>query len=319
MTSSDPAFGAPSPEDATSTAPSGVDLARVALQAAKAGARKRGEQPGAGKPGRARTRRSVRGNGREPLGLAAAFQQLVTERAWEIPAAGGTVLQQWPAIAPDLAAHVRAVGFDAGTGGLDLLPESPAYATQLRMSTARLIALANQAAGREAVRSIRVLPPGTHISAPAVDVSPAALPESAGPVRTREDASDGYRQALAAHQAARPGDGDRLAPAVRAAIERQDQMLQARREPEEEFGDGQAALEQMQARVAREAAPDRARARALQRLADERAGRAAPAVTVRRTGDQEGRRGQPTSELDVSVAAQEGGISHYAWSLRQHH
>jgi predicted nucleic acid-binding Zn ribbon protein len=269
------------------TVSSGVDLARVALQAAKDRARECGEQPGAGKPRRVRTGRSVRGDGREPIGLAAAFQQLVTERAWEVPAAGGTVLQQWPTIAPKLAPHVKAVGFDAGTGRLDLLPDSPAYATHLRMSTARLIAMANQASGRETVRAIRVLPPGTHTSAPATDVPPKdAVPEPAGPVRTREDASGGYRQALAAHQAAKAGEGDRLAPAVRAAIERQDQALRNGREPEEAFRDGQAALEDLRARAARQTSPDHARARALQRLAAERAGRvsAVPAAAdVRRT------------------------------------
>jgi hypothetical protein len=188
----------------------------------------------------------VRGDGREVQGLAAVFQGLVTERAWEVPAAGGTVLQQWPAIAPDLAPHVRAVGFDADSGRLDLLPDSPAYATQLRMSTARLIAMANQAAGREAVRSIRVLPPGTPTAAPAADAPPQdAAPEPTGPARTREDASDGYHQALAAHQAAKAEQGDRLPPAVRAAIERQNHALCARREPEAAFGDGQAALEEL--------------------------------------------------------------------------
>jgi hypothetical protein len=57
-----------------------TDLARVALQAAKDTARKRGQQPGAGKPRRARPGRTVRSDGREPVGLAAVFQQLVTER-----------------------------------------------------------------------------------------------------------------------------------------------------------------------------------------------------------------------------------------------
>ncbi|WNI20263.1 DUF721 domain-containing protein [Actinacidiphila sp. ITFR-21] len=249
MTSTDPSSAPRPPESAASTAPSGVDLARVALQAAKATARKRGEQPGAGKPRRVRVGRSVRGDGREPVGLAAAFQQLVTERAWEVPAAGGTVLQQWPAIAPDLAPHVKAVAFDADTGRLDLLPDSPAYATQLRMSTARLVAMANQVAGREAVRSIRVLPPGTRTSAPAAEVSPAAAPEPAGPVRTREDASAGYRQALTALQAGKVEQGDKLAPSVRAAIERQNQALRERREAEEAFGDGQAALEELRAKA----------------------------------------------------------------------
>jgi hypothetical protein len=284
VTGTEPSSAPRPPESAASTTPSGVDLARVALQAAKATARKRGEQPGAGKPRRVRLGRSVRGDGREPVGLAAAFQQLVTERAWEVPAAGGTVLQQWPAIAPDLAPHVKAVGFDAGTGRLDLLPDSPAYATQLRMSTTRLIAMANQAAGRDAVRAIRVLPPGTHTSAPAADIpSKEAAPEQAGPARTREDASAGYRQALAAHQAAKTEQGDRLPPAVRAAIERQAQALRDRREPEEAFADGQAALEELRVKAARSTSPAGARARALQRLAAERSGRVSAAPAARRT------------------------------------
>lgn len=259
MTSTEPTSAPRPPDDtAASTAPSGVDLARVALQAAKATARKRGEQPGAGKPRRVRTGRAVRGDGREPVGLAAAFQQLVTERAWEVPAACGTVLQQWPAIAPDLAPHVKAVGFDADQGRLNLLPDSPAYATQLRMSTARLIAMANKATDREAVRSIRVLPPGTHTSAPAADVPP----KQAGPVRTREEASGGYRQALAAHHAAKPKQGDWLTPAVRAAIERQDQVLRERREAAKTFADGMAALKELRTKAARSTSPDGARTRA---------------------------------------------------------
>jgi len=88
---------------------------------------------------------------------------------------------------------VRAVAFDADTGRLDLLPDSPAYATQLRISTIRLVAVANQAAGRNSVRSIRILPPGTHTAAPAADVPQETAPEQAGPVHTREDASGGYR------------------------------------------------------------------------------------------------------------------------------
>lgn len=220
-----------------------------------------------------------------PRGLAAVFQQLVTERAWEVPAAGGSVLQQWPAIAPDLAPHVRAVGFDAEHGRLDLLPDSPAYATQLRMSTARLIALANQAAGRETVHSIRVLPPGTQSPAPRPPPRRGRTPHRSrpGPACTREEASAGYRQALAAHQAAKQEQGDRLAPDVRAAIERQNQAVRASREPEAAFGDGQAALEELRAGAARQASPDGSRARALQQLAEERAARAVPAPQVRRT------------------------------------
>lgn len=59
------------------------------------------------------------------------------------------------------------------------------------MSTARLVALANQAASREAIHSIRVLPPGTQMSGTAApsEARPNTIPEPEGPVRTRKDAS----------------------------------------------------------------------------------------------------------------------------------
>ncbi|MER5908856.1 hypothetical protein ABT150_54475 [Streptomyces mirabilis] len=58
----------------------------------------------------------VRRDGREPMGLGAAIGALVAERAWELPAAGATLRQRWEAIAPELAGHVVAVGYDADSG-----------------------------------------------------------------------------------------------------------------------------------------------------------------------------------------------------------
>jgi predicted nucleic acid-binding Zn ribbon protein len=106
---------------------SGVDLARVALRAAKEAAQKNGGgrtvQP---KP---RTTRTVRRDGREPMELGAAIGALVTERAWELPAAGASMRERWEAIAPELAGHVTAVGYDADSGRLTVCPESTAWAT----------------------------------------------------------------------------------------------------------------------------------------------------------------------------------------------
>jgi len=61
------------------------------------------------------------------------------------------------------------------------------------------------------LRNIWVLPPGTLALVPAADVPTRC--------RTGEDASDGYRQALAFHQAAKTEVGDRFTPTVWAAIE----------------------------------------------------------------------------------------------------
>jgi hypothetical protein len=67
---------------------SGVDLARVALRAAMEAARKNGNgQKTKRKP---RPVTTVRRDGREPIRLSAAIGALVTERAWELPAASAT-------------------------------------------------------------------------------------------------------------------------------------------------------------------------------------------------------------------------------------
>ncbi|MBZ4319234.1 DUF721 domain-containing protein [Streptomyces huiliensis] len=64
----------------------------------------------------------------------------MADRAWELPATGGTILDRWPDIAATIAPqpphHVAAVAFHPETGQLDLRPDSPAYATQLRLITA---------------------------------------------------------------------------------------------------------------------------------------------------------------------------------------
>lgn len=66
-------------------------------------------------------------DGREPTGFAAVLQGLMADRAWDIPAAGGSILDQWPAIAavvsPNLPAHIAAVAFHAESGQLDVRPD----------------------------------------------------------------------------------------------------------------------------------------------------------------------------------------------------
>lgn len=67
---------------------------RVALRAALEAARKNGGSGRAVKP-KPRTASAVRHSGREPLDLGAAIGALVTERAWELPAAGATLRERW--------------------------------------------------------------------------------------------------------------------------------------------------------------------------------------------------------------------------------
>ncbi|MFF8696747.1 DUF721 domain-containing protein [Streptomyces sp. NPDC015144] len=214
-----------------SEASTGVDLARVALRAAMDAARKNGGQKAKAKP---RAVRTVRRDGREPVGFAAALGALVTERAWELPAAGATLRDRWAAIAPELAGHVAAVAYDADSGRLTVCPESAAWATKARLEQTRIIAAANKSAGRTVVRTLRIQAPGTAPGSAPTVVSPTPATAPAGTPRTRETASDGYHRALAAHlQTARPSRTD---PDIEAAVQRQtaalrEQSLQAFPEP----------------------------------------------------------------------------------------
>ncbi|MFE4822896.1 DciA family protein [Streptomyces sp. NPDC056704] len=273
---------------------SGVDLARVALHAAKEAARARGEQMGIKKTPKRRVRPTVRRDGREPTGFAAVLQGLMADRAWDVPAAGGTVLDRWPDIAaslsPKLPDHVQAVAFHPETGQLDLRPDSPAYATQLRLISARIVATANHAAGTDAVHTVRVLPAGAAPEPCTVQPAPAAATEPGAPVKARESASVGFRQALAAHQAARP---ERYVDAgIAQAVERQTRAmreLSARAFPETEVGSDDQPAPIEVARVQRRREADTTHALALRRARAERAQRvdtasdAPHAPLVRRT------------------------------------
>ncbi|MGC2997168.1 DciA family protein [Streptomyces sp. G35A] len=264
--------------------PSGVDLARVALHAAREAARKRGDTQ-ARTPRRHLDQRGVKRDGREPNGLAAVLQGLMAERAWAIPAAGGSVLDQWPSIAasisPQLPDHVSAVAFHPETGQLDLRPDSPAYATQLRLITARIIAAANSAVGTDAVRAVRVLPVGAgpvHQEAgPASEVAAAAQP----PVNAPAPVSRGYQQAMAAHLAAAPDR--RMDPSIAEVAERQ---IEAIRElSRRAFPDDQPAP--LEAARAQHRKSDAARALALRRARTERARARKQASSVTDSGTAE--------------------------------
>ncbi|WP_331725007.1 DciA family protein [Streptomyces sp. NBC_00040] len=259
---------------------SGVDLARVALHQAREAAKTRGE--GCIRKTKRPLRTTVRRDGREPTGFAAVLQGLMADRAWDISAAGGSILDQWPAIAaalsPKLAAHVQAVTFHAETGQLDLRPDSPAYATQLRLITSRIVAAANDAVGTQAVRTILVLAVGA-TAAPAREAVTAtsmpAAPEA--PVKARDMAPPGFHRALTAHQAV--PRAQHVSSGVTEAIERQNRAmreLSRRAFPEADVvpDDAPAPIEQARLQRRRQAAVTEAAA--LRRARAERAGRTVP-------------------------------------------
>ncbi|MFI2210383.1 DUF721 domain-containing protein [Streptomyces sp. NPDC020141] len=162
--------------------PSGVDLARVALRAAKEQARARGaaaqEKRQARRGGGLRS--GARADGRDPLALGAAINRLITERGWETPAAVGGVMGRWPQIVgEDLANHCVPLKYDEDPEErvLTVQCDSTAWATQLRLLAPRLVARLNEDLGHGTVRLLKVLGPG----GPRRNYGPLRAPGSVGP------------------------------------------------------------------------------------------------------------------------------------------
>ncbi|GGT25293.1 UPF0232 protein [Streptomyces atratus] len=162
--------------------PSGVDLARVALRAAKEQARARGAAAQQKKQARrgGGLRSGARADGRDPLPLGAAINRLITERGWETPAAVGGVMGRWPQIVgEDLANHCAPLRYDEDPDErvLTVQCDSTAWATQLRLLAPQLVARLNADLGHGTVRLIKVLGPG----GPQRRFGPLRAPGSTGP------------------------------------------------------------------------------------------------------------------------------------------
>lgn len=141
--------------------PSGVDLARIALKAAKAAARLRNTAAQQKEQARTIVRRTKAGpDARDPMRLGPAITRLLAERGWDAPAAAGDVMDRWPDIVgPDLAAHCKPTTYDEAERVLTVRCDSAAWATNLRILAPTLTVKLNADAGDGVVRSIRVLGP----------------------------------------------------------------------------------------------------------------------------------------------------------------
>ncbi|MEU7043820.1 DUF721 domain-containing protein [Streptomyces varsoviensis] len=142
--------------------PSGVDLARVALRAAKEQARARGDAVQQKRQARrGGVRSGARADGRDPLPLGAAINRLITERGWETPAAVGGVMGRWSQmVGPEVAQHCEPQRYDEDARVLSVLCDSTAWATQLRLLAPQLVARLNADLGPGTVRLIKVSGPG---------------------------------------------------------------------------------------------------------------------------------------------------------------
>ncbi|MET8055541.1 DUF721 domain-containing protein [Streptomyces microflavus] len=173
------------PEAAGSPAPpevAGVDLARVALRAAKEQARARGAAAQQKKQARrgGGLRSGARSDGRDPQPLGSAINRLITERGWETPAAVGGVMGRWPQIVgDDLANHCVPLRYDEDPAArvLTVSCDSTAWATQLRLLAPQLVARLNADLGQGTVRMIKVVGPG----GPERRFGPLRAPGSKGP------------------------------------------------------------------------------------------------------------------------------------------
>ncbi|MEY9870849.1 putative nucleic acid-binding Zn ribbon protein [Streptacidiphilus sp. MAP12-33] len=142
---------------------SGVDLARVALRAAREQARARGEATLQKKQARRTGLRSgARADGRDPQPLGSAISRLIAERGWEAPAAVGGVMGRWPEIVGrDIAAHCEPEHYDEDERVLTVRCSSTAWATQLRLMAPQLLKNLNGGLGHGTVRLIKVQGPST--------------------------------------------------------------------------------------------------------------------------------------------------------------
>jgi predicted nucleic acid-binding Zn ribbon protein len=144
--------------------PSGRDLARSALAAARAKAEARGVEPGVRKRGKtgdfgqsSRRRRwsGPGGDSRDPQPLGRLVSRLSAERGWASQLANGQVFGQWARLVGDeVAEHAQPVALKDGE--LTVRASSTAWATQLRLLQGQLLTKIAVAVGHGVVKRMRI-------------------------------------------------------------------------------------------------------------------------------------------------------------------
>jgi predicted nucleic acid-binding Zn ribbon protein len=159
---------APGPDhDGTTPGTRGADIARAALEAARARRAERGVTPagGARRGGRrggaadgARRRRGWSGAGvddRDPQTLGRLASRLSTQRGWAPRLANGSVFGRWAElVGPEVAEH--ATPTTLRDGELTVQAESTAWATQLRLLQRQLLARIAAGLGDGVVTTMRI-------------------------------------------------------------------------------------------------------------------------------------------------------------------
>lgn len=146
----------------------GMDLVRRALEEARGAARSQGKDVGRGRSTPIRRnnpiagrRRSWSGPGpdrRDPQLFGAATQDLTKVRGWGDRVAEGSVFGRWRAVVGDqIADHANPTALTDGV--LSVAAESTAWATQLRMVQAQVLAKIATAVGDGVVTSLKITGP----------------------------------------------------------------------------------------------------------------------------------------------------------------
>lgn len=145
----------------------GMDMVRRALEEARGAARSQGKDVGRGRVAPARRapaagrRRRWSGPGpdaRDPQTFSAATRDLAQSRGWSKQVAEGSVMGQWATVVGDQIAD-HAVPTSLRDGVLTVSAESTAWATQLRMVQAQLLAKIASAVGDGVVTSMKIQGP----------------------------------------------------------------------------------------------------------------------------------------------------------------
>ncbi|GAB3486756.1 DciA family protein [Amycolatopsis cihanbeyliensis] len=149
----------------------GRDLAKAALEAARAKARARGNEPGVRRPGRpgqggahagqSPRRRRWSGAGadqRDPQPLGRLASRLAAERGWREQLANGQVFGHWARlVGEEVAEHAQPVALREGE--LTVRASSTAWATQLRLLQGQLLSKIAAAVGNGVVKRMRIQGP----------------------------------------------------------------------------------------------------------------------------------------------------------------
>lgn len=149
----------------------GVDLARRALEDARAAAKASGKSVGQGRSSptggvralRGRRKRGWSGPGpddRDPQTLGSLTGSIAKSRGWSDKVSEGTVLGRWAAVVgDDIASHATPTKLEDGV--LSVSAESTAWATQLRLMQAQILAKIAAAVGHGVVKTLKINGPTT--------------------------------------------------------------------------------------------------------------------------------------------------------------